>query len=51
VRSVEFKLRREARLFKVDDELEELRELVGRVKAGPAPADSSVARTRGPGAP
>lgn len=50
VRSVEFKLRREARLFKVDAELEELSDLVGRVKAGPAPADSSVAPTRGPGA-
>ena len=51
VRSLEFKLRRETRLFKVAAEVEELRELVGRVKPEGEPADPSVAPARGPGAP
>jgi hypothetical protein len=51
VRSVESKLRSEARLFKVDAELEELRELVSGVKAGGPVADPSVVPVRGRGAP
>jgi hypothetical protein len=51
VRSIEFKLRREARLYKVDADLEELRELVARVKTAPGSADPSVAPARGRGAP
>jgi hypothetical protein len=49
VRSIEFKLRREARLFKVESEVSELRELVARVKTHPGSADPSVAPARGPG--
>jgi len=41
VRSIEFKLRREARLFKVDAELAELRELAERVKPAAGSADPS----------
>ena len=41
VRSIEFKVRREARLFKVDAELAELRELVDRVKPAAGSSDPS----------
>lgn len=45
VRSVEFKHRTEGRVHKVDDELDELRELVGpEVKRPPRAADVEVAR-------
>ncbi len=47
VRSVEFKLRREARLHKVEEELAELRELLGpEVKRPPHPADVQVESKR-----
>jgi hypothetical protein len=49
VRSIEFKLRREARLFKIDADLSELRELVARVKTSAGSADPSVAPVQGPG--